>query len=58
MKEAPIPGSQPDKYLKNPKNHDYHDIFKNSTPESEWREQLEHAEKIGLGTREYELIKL
>lgn len=35
---------------------DRHDHFTNSTPESEWRTCLEHAEKIGLGTRAYELI--
>ena len=32
------------------------DIFTNTTPESEWKSCLEHAEKIGLGTRSYELI--
>ena len=37
---------------------DHHDHFTNSTPESEWKSCLEHAEKIGLGSREYELIKL
>ncbi len=37
--------------------HDYHDHFKNSTPESEWKACLEHAEKIGLGSRSYKLIK-
>ena len=35
---------------------DHHDHFTNSTPESEWRTCLEHAEKIGLGSRDYELI--
>ena len=35
---------------------DHHDHFCNSTPESEWRSCLEHAEKIGLGSRKYELI--
>jgi uncharacterized Fe-S center protein len=28
----------------------------NSRPESEWKTCLEHAEKIGVGTRDYELI--
>jgi len=37
---------------------DRHDHFLNSSPESEWRTCLEHAEKIGLGTREYELISV
>ena len=36
--------------------HDHHDHFKNTTPESEWETQLIHGEKIGLGTRRYELI--
>lgn len=37
---------------------DYHDHFKNTTPESEWEYQLSHAEKIKLGTRKYQLIKI
>ena len=37
---------------------DLHDHFLNSNPETEWRSCLEHAEKIGIGTREYELIRL
>ena len=36
--------------------HDNHDHFKNTTPESEWETQLTHGEKIGLGTRRYELV--
>ena len=35
-----------------------HDRFHNTTPESEWKSCLEHAEKIGLGTRAYELVKM
>ncbi len=35
-----------------------HDHFHNTNPESEWKTCLEHAEKIGLGTREYELVKI
>ena len=37
---------------------DCHDHFRNTTPESEWETQLSHGEKIGLGTREYELIRV
>ena len=33
-----------------------HDHFHNITPESEWKACLEHAEKIGIGTRSYEII--
>ncbi len=37
---------------------DAYDHFKNTTPESEWETQLSHGEKIGLGSREYELVKV
>ncbi len=52
----PLPGSQLADHLADPHFHDHHDHFKNSTPESEWKSCLDHAEKIGLGSREYELI--
>ena len=54
----PMPNSQLWDNLRKPGFADWGDPFKNSTPESEWRACLDHAEKIGLGTREYELIKL
>lgn len=44
--------------LKKPGFVDHHDHFKNSSPESEWKFQLSHGEKIGIGSREYELIKI
>ena len=34
------------------------DIFHAVHPDTEWQVCLEHAEKLGLGTREYELIKI
>ena len=37
---------------------DYGDHFRNTTPKSEWKACLVHAEKIGLGTREYELVRI
>lgn len=37
---------------------DHHDHFKNTTPESEWETQLIHGEKIGLGSRKYELVRM
>lgn len=52
----PMPGSQLSDNMAKAGFVDHHDHFVNSTPESEWRACLEHAEKIGLGTREYELI--
>ena len=54
----PMPGSQLARHLAEPGFVDHHDHFTNSTPESEWRSCLEHAEKIGLGTRSYQLIKI
>lgn len=58
MAAEPIPGSQLSKNMAKPSFIDHHDHFTNSNPESEWRTCLEHAAKIGLGTREYELIKV
>ena len=56
LSATPIPGSQLANNLARPDFEDHHDHFRNSTPESEWRSCLEHAEKIGLGTRSYELV--
>ena len=39
-------------------DHDHHDHFTDVSPETNWKSCLEHAEKIGLGTREYELIEI
>ena len=54
---TPMPGSQLHDHIHAPGFCDKHDHFRNSTPESEWQSCLEHAEKIGVGTRNYELIK-
>ena len=56
LKATPLPGSQLYDNMTKQDFVDHHDHFTNSRPESEWRTCLEHAEKIGLGTREYELI--
>ncbi len=58
LRQEPMPNSQLSDNLNKPGFHDHHDHFKNSTPESEWKSCLEHAEKIGLGSREYELTFL
>lgn len=55
---TPLPNSQLSDRMHSPDFHDHHDHFVNSAPETEWRSCLEHAEKIGIGTREYELIKM
>lgn len=48
-----MPGSHLDEVA-----HDHHDHFTDSSPATNWKSCLEHAEKIGIGTREYELIKI
>ena len=53
---SPMPNSQLSDHMAEKGFIDHHDHFKNSTPESEWRSCLAHAEKIGLGSREYELV--
>lgn len=35
-----------------------HDHFQRHHPDTDWRSCLEHGEKLGIGTREYELIKI
>ena len=35
-----------------------HDHFQHIHPDTNWRSCLEHGEKIGIGTREYELVRI
>ena len=56
LRQEPIPGSLLDDRMHEDGFCDHHDHFRNTTPESEWQACLEHAEKIGLGSRNYELI--
>ncbi len=58
LQKTPVANSQLGEHLADPSFEDHHDHFKNSTPESEWKICLEHAEKIGLGSRTYELITM
>ena len=51
-----MPNSQLSDNLSKEGWHHHHDNFLDSNPNVRWKETLEHAEKIGLGTREYELI--
>lgn len=37
---------------------EHHDHFTDVHPDTNWKTAVEHAEKIGLGTKEYELITL
>ena len=40
------------------REHCHHDHFTDVHPETNWMVALEHAEKLGLGSREYELIEI
>ena len=39
-------------------DHDEHDHLHAAHPDTDWRVCLEHGEKLGIGTRQYELIKI
>lgn len=58
LRQTPMPGSLLDEHLHEDDFTDQHDHFRNTTPESEWDSCLAHAEKIGLGSRKYELIRV
>lgn len=57
QKAPVIPGSQ---LAKKHEHHcvDHHDPFTNTHPDTNWEVCLEHAEKIGLGSRSYDLIEI
>ena len=55
-KMPPIPGSLLDEKIN--KHEDKHDHFCTVSPNTQWRAGVEHAEKLGIGTSEYELIKI
>lgn len=56
LRSDPMPNSQLSDNLSRPGWHHHHDHFLDSNPNIRWKETLEHAEKLGLGSREYELI--
>ena len=58
LRQTPLPGSQLTDEMSRPGFHDRHDHFDNTNPNTEYRTCLAHAEKIGLGSREYELVKV
>lgn len=39
-------------------NEEHHDHFHMTHPDTEWKSCIEHAVKIGIGTNEYELVKI
>ena len=56
LKAEPIANSQLGDNMRKSNFFDFRDHFKNTKPEIEWKSCMEHGEKIGLGTRDYELI--
>lgn len=58
QKAEPLPNSQLSDNLAKKDWHCHHDHFLDSNPNVHWKETLEHAEKIGMGSREYELVKI
>ena len=55
---APMTNSQLSDNLAKKDWHHHHDNFLDSNPNVHYKETLEHAEKIGMGSREYELIRI
>ena len=58
LKSAPMPNSQLSDNLAKPDWHKHNDHFFDSNPNIRWKETLEHAEKIGLGSRQYEIVRM
>ena len=56
LKAEPIKNSALGDNLNDSKHKHHHDHFKDNHPDSSWKETLEHGEKIGIGSREYELV--
>lgn len=58
LKATPLPNSQLADNLAKPDWHHHHDHFLDNNPNIHWKETLEHGEKIGMGTRSYELVTI
>ncbi len=58
LKTTPLPNSQLTDNMNSKHFCDHHDHFENTTHNSEYKTCLAHAEKIGVGSREYELITM
>lgn len=56
LKAEPLPNSQLTDNMKQADFCDHHDHFENTTVNTEYKTCLAHAEKIGLGSREYEIV--
>jgi uncharacterized Fe-S center protein len=59
VNQSPVTaGSYLEEQLKNQDSNSGHDHFQSTHPETNWLSCLDHAEKIGLGTKDYELIEI
>ena len=58
LKQEPLPGGQLARRMAEPGFVDHHDHFINSAEGTEWDSCLAHAEKLGVGSREYEIIEM
>lgn len=58
QKAAPILSSQLGDHLARPDWQPHGDVFLDCHPQVNWEETLIHGERIGLGVRQYELIRL
>ena len=58
LKQKPFENTQLTDEMSKKDAKDHGDMFTNSNPNSEWKSCLAHAEKIGLGSSDYELIKI
>ena len=57
-KMAPVQDSILGENLEKHGNHEGHDHFHMTHPDTEWESCLAHAKKIGLGTDEYKLVQI
>ena len=58
LRQAPMPGSFLAEAMTAPGFCDHHDHFDNTNPNAEYKTCLAHAEKIGLGSRAYEIVNV
>ena len=56
QKAEPIRNSQLGDNMASADFHDHGDVWHNSNPNVSWEETLDHSQKLGIGTRDYELI--
>ena len=56
--QTPVASSILGENIKAHGNHEGHDHFHMVHPDTEWRTCIEHAVKIGLGTDQYEMVRI